>query len=170
LILKSESDLFLKSSGKKVLENLYMNKFSYRPHTIENFEVSVPGAYSNLLGYQSVNVIDPSYSEFVRNFIVDDYYLTVYGVKSGKMDYSVQYTKKYADGRTIWYTEILNINQINDLFDNLESLDRLTERKMEVVDSVRNATVEEEIKRREEKANQQRKQMSVRKFLLDKPR
>ena len=128
----------------------------------ENFDVSVPGAHSNLLGYQSVNVIDPSYSEFMRNFVINDYYLTIYGTKLNNMKYSVQYTKKYADGRTIWYTEILNLNQINELFDYLESLDRLTERKLELINSVRQAKVDDEIERREKKLKHEYNTLPVR--------
>jgi hypothetical protein len=135
-----------------------------RHQLIENFEVSVPSAYSNLLGYQSVNVIDPSYSEFMRNFIIDDYYLTIYGTKFDKLQYSVQYTKRYADGRTIWYTEILNLNQINDLFDNLESLDRLTEKKLEVINSVRENKVNKELKRKEKQIEREKKTLPIRLF------
>ena len=104
----------------------------------ENFDVTVPSAYSNLLGYQSVNVIDPSYGEFIRNFVIDNYYLSIYGTKLENLLYSVQYTKKFVDGRTIWYTEALNLMQINELLDRLESLDRLTERKLDVINSMKN--------------------------------
>jgi len=141
-----------------------MNRFNNRRQLTENFEVSVPSAHSNLLGYQSVNVIDPSYSEFMRNFIIDDYYLTIYGTKLDNLKYSVQYTKRYADGRTIWYTEVLNLNQINDLFDRFESLDRLTERKMDIVDSVRSAKINEDIERKEENLKRVEKQLPVRLF------
>jgi hypothetical protein len=98
----------------------------------------------------------------MRNFIVDDYYLSIYGTKVGDLQYSVQYNKKYADGRTIWYTEILNLNQINDLFDQLESLDRLTERKMAIIDSLKNSRVGREIKEKEEKLKRAERSLPTR--------
>lgn len=129
---------------------------------IENFEVSPPGAYSNLLGYQSVNVIDPSFHEFTRNFVVDDYYLTIFGTKLENLKYSVQYNKKYADGRTIWYTEVLGLAQINGLLDYLEGLDRRTERKLDVINAIRQERVDEEIRAHDEKINKLSKQVSGR--------
>jgi hypothetical protein len=104
-----------------------------------------PSPYGNLLGYQSVNVIDPTYSQFQRNFVIDDYYLTIFGSKFDQMRYSVQYTKKYIDGRTIWYTEILGLIEINELLDRLENLDRLTEKKLDVINSVRQSEIDQQI-------------------------
>lgn len=122
-----------------------MNNFNKFRQVHEGFDVSPPGAYSNLLGYQSVNVIDPSFSEFIRNFIVDDYYLIVYGTKLKNLVYSVQYTKVYADGRTIWYTEPLTLDQINELFDYLENQDRRTEKKLESIEAAKRAFVDLQI-------------------------
>lgn len=139
-----------------------MDKVYNKQQLTETFEVPFPIPRSNLLGYQSVNVIDPSYSEFMRNFIVNDYYLTIYGSKFDKLRYSVQYTKRYVDGRTIWYTEIMTLNQINDLCDRLENLDRLTERKMEIIDSVRDAKINEEIERKGEQISRNSKQLPIR--------
>lgn len=119
-----------------------MSHFNKFRQIREGFDVSPPGAYSNLLGYQSVNVIDPSYSEFIRNFIVDDYYLIVYGTKLKNLVFSVQDTKVYADGRTIWYTETLTLPQINELLDYFEGRDRQTERKLDVIEKARNAAVD----------------------------
>jgi hypothetical protein len=125
----------------------------------EGFDVSPPGAFSNLLGYQSVNVIDPSYSEFMRNFIIGDYHLSVYGTKRENLIYSVQYTKVYADGRTYWYTEILNLDQINELLDRFEGLDRQTERKLDAIEAVKQAGVDRQITEYEEKINTLSKQI-----------
>lgn len=111
---------------------------------------SMPNPYSNLLGYQSVNVIDPQYSEFMRNFIIDDYYLTIYGTKYKDKTFSVQYNKKYADGRTIWYTEILTLDQINELLSILENLDRVSEKNLTLLNSIRNADIEEQQMKDEE--------------------
>lgn len=141
-----------------------MNIFIKRK--IEGFEVSPPGAYSNLLGYQSVNVIDPTSQEFMRNFIIDDYYLTIYGVKLKNLYYSVQYTKKYADGRTIWYTEPLGLEEINDLLDQLEGLDRKTEHKLDVINSIKQEKVDKQIEEHDEKMRRLEKQVTPRLFRI----
>lgn len=120
---------------------------------------NIPQPYGNLLGYQSVNVIDPSFGDFMRNFVIDDYYLTVYGTKHDNMHYRVQYTKKYADGRTIWYDEVLQLNQINELLDYLENLDRLTEQKMAMMDAIHQAKVDEQIKEHKDRILQLSKEI-----------
>lgn len=97
---------------------------------------SIPQPYGNLLGYQSINVIDPQFSEFARNFVIDDYYLTIYGTKYKDQIFQVQYNKKYADGRTTYYTEILNLTQINELLSILENLDRLSENNLSAISHI----------------------------------
>ena len=84
---------------------------------------------SNLLGYQSVNVINPTEPTFQRTYVINTYYMTVYGRKLSDYPtlYQVQYTKKYADGRTQWYTETLDLRAINDILDHFEIWARKTE-------------------------------------------
>ena len=75
------------------------------------------------LGRVSVNVIDPSVGEFARNFIIDNYYLTIYGRKLRDIVYDVQFTKKSITGETFFYRENLNLLQIHDLLDYFEQRD-----------------------------------------------
>ena len=128
-----------------------------------------PNPYSNLLGYQSVNVIDPSYMEFMRNFVVDDYYLSIYGTKLKDDLFSVQYTKKYADGRTIWYTETLSLKQINNLLEQLENSDRLTEYKMGVIESIRKNAQEADEALEAQKRQEAEETLPTRLFLKYNP-
>ncbi len=127
----------------------------------KNQNTSIPSAQSHLLSYQLVNVIDPSYNKFIRNFIIDNYYLTIYGTKSNKLEYFVRYEKKYVDGRTVVYTEILDINRINALFDKLENLHHLTETKMEIIDNVRETKTNQEIKQKKGHYNKEFKEIAI---------
>lgn len=89
------------------------------------------------MNYQSANYIDPTFGSFSRDFIINNYYLTVFGTKVSDDLYEIQYIKKRPYGQTRFYTEFLNLTQINDLLDNLSQKDLETENRWSIIDGIR---------------------------------